>query len=250
MTIKYPVILTIIIIITVLASSGCFESSDEKVLGDNAKGYLQDKKYKRLIVEVDYVKGFFPSSEVLDTLRNRINFYCDKDQVLIFKDEIPKSQSSYALDDIKKLEKEHRDYKTSGSDIVAYFIYLNGFYSDDSNVLGIAYSPSSIAIFKEKIYEINIPIWAASQLEHVDYERSVVVHELGHILALVNIGYESSRNHESSHNNHCKFKDCVMYYAIETASIIDLITQEDPKPPSDFGNDCRHDLSNLKSGVY
>jgi hypothetical protein len=251
MTRKYNVIFAVIIIsFTVLANSGCFESSDEKVLGDNAKGYLQDRKYKRLIVEIDYVSGFFPTSEVLDTLKNRINFYCDKDQVLIFKDEIPKTQSSYSLDDIKKLEKEHRDYRTSDSDIVAYFLYLNGFYSEDSNVLGIAYSVSAIAIFKEKIYGINIPIWAANQVNHVDYERSVVVHEFGHLLALVNIGYESDRNHEDTRENHCIHKDCVMYYSIETASIIDLITQDDPKPPSDFGNDCRYDLSNLKSGAF
>jgi predicted Zn-dependent protease len=231
-----------------LASSGCFESTTPKELGDNARGYLQDKKYKRLIIEIDYVKDFYPSSEVQDHLKNRLNFYCDKDNILLFSDEIPKTQSSYSLDDIKKLEKEHRDYRTTGRDIVAYVLYLNGFYSDDSNVLGIAYSETSFAIFKEQIYDINLPILAGNQVTHVDYEKSVVIHEFGHLLALVNFGYESDRNHEDTRGNHCKFEDCVMYYSIETTSIIDLFTQDDPKPPSDFGNDCRHDLSTLKSG--
>ena len=203
-----------------------------------------------MIIEIDYVKDFFPTSEVTDYLRNRLDHYCDKDTIPIFPDEIPKSQSSYSLDDIKKLEKEHRDYRTTGSDIVAYVLYLNGYYSEDSNVLGIAYSETSIAIFKEKIYDITIKPWAVNQVSHVDFEKSVVVHEFGHLLALVNIGYESDRNHEDTRGNHCVHKDCVMYYAIETASIIDLITQDDPKPPSDFGNDCSHDLSNLKSGTF
>lgn len=154
------------------------------------------------------------------------------------------------MDDIKKMEKEHRDYRNSGSDIVGYILYLNGFYSEDSNVLGIAYGPSSIAIFKEKIDDINIPIWAITQLSSSDYEKSVVVHEFGHLLALVNIGYESDRDHEDTKENHCRFDDCVMYYAIETASIYNLITQEDPKPPSDFCEHCRHDLENLKSGTF
>jgi hypothetical protein len=249
---NYLVLAVIFIMLTtVLASSGCFESpSETKVLGDYAKGYLQDKKYKRLVVEVDHVDGYHPTTVVLDTLRERINKYCDKEDPLIFKDAIPKSQSSYSLDDIKKLENEHRDYEKSGSDIVAYFLYLNGFYSEDSNVLGIAYGPSSIAIFKEKIDDIDIPPGAEFFIDNSDYEESVVIHEFGHLLAMVNIGYESDRDHEDMQGNHCKFDDCVMYYAIETVSIYDLITQEDPKPPSDFGEHCRHDLANLKSDAF
>jgi predicted Zn-dependent protease len=234
-----------------LASSGCMDSpSEPKVLGGNAKGYLQDKKYKRIVVEVDYVDGFPPTTSVTDTLKNRLNHYCDKDDILIFPENIPKAQSSYSLDDIKALEKEHRDYRTYKKDIVAYVLYLNGFYSEDSNVLGLAYSPTSIAIFKEKIDDIDIPQFAEYFIDSSDYEESVVIHEFGHLLALVNIGYESDRDHADSGGNHCKFDDCVMYYAIETVSIYDLITQEDPKPPSDFGEHCRHDLTNLKNDNF
>ncbi len=243
--------LAFIIITTTLASAGCFESpSEPKDLGDNAKGYLQDKKYNRLVVELDYVEGYPPTTSVTDTLKNRLNHYCDKDDILIFPENIPKAQSSYSLDDIKALEKEHRDYRTYKKDIVAYVLYLNGFYSENSNALGLAYSPTSIAIFKEKIDDIDIPPFAEYFIDSSDYEESVVIHEFGHLLALVNIGYESDRDHEDTKGNHCKFDDCVMYYAIETVSIYDLITKEDPKPPSDFGEHCRHDLSYLKSDKF
>lgn len=240
-----------ILLFTVLASSGCFESQPPpKELGDFAKGFLQDTKYKRIIVEIDYVEGFPPTPEVLDLLKSRINFYCDKDQILIFKDSIPKPASSYSLNDIKKLEDENRDYHKSKSDIVAYVLYLNGAYSDNNDVLGVAYGPSSIAIFKEKIYNINIPIWATNLVGQVDYEKSVVIHEFGHLLALVNIGYQSDRNHEDTQGSHCIDDNCVMYRSVETVSIGSLITQEDPKPPTDFDDDCRSDLSNLKSDVF
>jgi hypothetical protein len=239
-----------ILLITTLASSGCFESSSPKQLGDYAKGYLQDKKYKRLIIEIDYVENFPPTPAVLDLLRSRISFYCDKDQVLIFRDAIPKTSSVYSLKDIKKMEEEHRDYRNSGSDIVAYILYLNGAYSENTDVLGIAYSQSSIAIFKEKIYNINIPIWAANQLDSEDYEKSVIIHEFGHLLAMVNIGYQSDRSHEDVNGGHCINDECVMYRMVETVSISSLITQEDPKPPTDFDNDCRHDLSSLKSNAF
>jgi hypothetical protein len=239
-----------LLLITSLSTSGCFESTQPKELGDNAKGYLQDKKYKRLIIEVDYVEGYSPAPAVLDLLKNRLNFYCDKDQILIFKDAIPKTSTVYSLDDIKELEEEHRDYHKTGSDIVAYILYLNGAYSDNNDVLGIAYSPSSIVMFKERIYDINIPIWATNQVDSEDYEKSVMIHEFGHLLALVNIGYQSDRGHEDANGGHCINDDCVMYRMVETVSISSLITQDNPKPPTDFDNDCRHDLSNLKSNIY
>jgi hypothetical protein len=201
-------------------------------------------------VEIDYVEGFSPTPEVLDLLKSRINFYCDKDQILIFKDSIPKSKSSYSLDDIKNLEEQYRDYYRSKSDIVAYILYLNGAYSDNNDVLGIAYSPSSIAIFKEKIHGINIPLWATNLVDTVDYEKSVMIHEFGHLLAMVNIGYQSDRNHEDTQGSHCIYDHCVMYRSVETVSIGSLITQEDPKPPTDFDDDCRSDLANLKSDVF
>ncbi len=244
------VLIIILLHIIVISNAGCFESDNPPVLGDYAKHYLQDSKYTRLIVEIDYVDGYAPSNVALDTLESRIKSYCDKEEVLILQKRFSTSKSSYSEDDIKNLEDEQRDYHNKGSDVVAYVLYLNGAYQKDDDVLGLAYGPSSIAIFKEKIDSINIPFWATSLVDHTDYEKSVLVHEFGHLLALVNIGYESEINHESSYTHHCVHDDCVMYHSVETVSIITLITQDEPIPPSDFCTDCRDDLSKLKSGVY
>jgi hypothetical protein len=197
------------------------------------------------------VEGHEPSSEALDTLKSRINFYCDKPQgILIFDDDITSSQTAYTDEDIKDLEDEYRAYENVDDDITVHILYLNGEYDEDSNVLGIAYDASSMVIFKEKIDGISIPIWASTQVDNTDYEKSVLVHEFGHLMALVNIGYESQRDHESTHKHHCIHDDCVMYYSVESVSIKNLITEDNPKPPSDFCNDCRHDLNKIKSGDY
>lgn len=249
---KKTTALLIIILLQIIAisNSGCFDSETKPGPGDYAKDYLQDSKYTKLIIEIDYVEGYAPSSKALDTLENRINVYCEKQEVLPLQKRITSSKSSYSDEDIRNMEDEHRNYQKKGSDIVAYILYLNGVYSKNDDVLGIAYGASSIAIFKEKIDNIGIPIWAANLVDNTDYEKSVLVHEFGHLLALVNIGYESERDHESSHEHHCKYEDCVMYYSIETVSIRTLIAQDNPKPPSDFCDDCQYDLSRLKSGDY
>ncbi|UCG69170.1 MAG: hypothetical protein JSV09_15530 [Thermoplasmata archaeon] len=241
----------VLLTITIIANTGCFESqSPPPVLGDFAEDYLSGSKYTRLIIEVDYVEGHAPSSKAMETLKARINSYCDKENVLILEKRITTSKSSYSLEDIKDLEKEHRDYHKSGSDIIAYVLYLNGQYSENEDVLGIAYGASSMAIFNEKIHDLSIPFWATTLVDHGDYEKSVLVHEFGHLLAMVNIGYESDRNHEGSYRHHCVHDECVMYHSIETVSILTLLTQDNPQPPSDFYTDCQYDLGKLKSGDY
>jgi predicted Zn-dependent protease len=240
-----------LLVLTVAANSGCTESESEPRLGDYAKSYLQDSKYTRIIIEIDYAEGFKPSSHALETLRTRINQYCDKPGgEVVFDDGITTVKSQYTDDDIRNLEEEHRTYDKSSSDIVIYILYLDGEYKKDNNVLGIAYGASSIAVFKEKIDSISIPVWAINQVDSEDYEASVLVHEFGHLLALVNINYKSERKHESTNQHHCIHEECVMYHSVESASIINLVTQEDPKPPTDFFNDCKNDLSKLKSGHY
>ena len=241
-----------ITLIVIIFNSGCLESDENPPqLGDYAKSYLQDSKYKRVIIEIDYVEDYRPSAQAQDILRNRIDRYCDKtEETVIFQDAISTSQTQYTDDDITNLEERHRTYDKTSSDIVIYILYLNGEYSKNDNVLGLAYGPSSMAIFKEKIDSISIPVWAINQVDSTDYEASVLVHELGHLLALVNINYNSERNHESVYQHHCVHEECVMYHSVESASIVNLVTQESPKPPSDFCNDCKDDLSKLKSDHY
>ena len=63
----------------ILVSSGCLDSlKDELISCENSVGecryeILQDSKYSKLHIEIDYVSGYEPSSEAIDLLRQRIN---------------------------------------------------------------------------------------------------------------------------------------------------------------------------------
>ncbi|UCE37804.1 MAG: hypothetical protein JSW00_00745 [Thermoplasmata archaeon] len=254
MKVKIQIVLVVILLqIIVMTNAGCFDSeSKPAVLGDYAKHYLQDSKYPKLLIEIDYVQGNSPSNQAINILEDKINKHCDKQQILIDKDSFSSSKSTYSDEDIRELEDEHRDNFNGNEIIVAYILYVNGRYSENEDVLGIAYGPSSIVIFIEQINGINIPWWATTFIDHTDYEKSVLVHEFGHLLAMVNIGYQSERAHESAspYENHCIHEDCVMYHSIETVSIVNLISRDDPIPPYDFYHDCEDDLKKLKSGDY
>ena len=59
----------------ILVSSGCLDSlKDELISCENSVGecryeILQDGKYSKLHIEIDYVSGYGPSSEAIDLLR-------------------------------------------------------------------------------------------------------------------------------------------------------------------------------------
>ena len=79
-----------------------------------------------------------------------------------------------------------------------------------------------------------------------EIENSVLVHEFGHLLGLVNLVYKSPVDHEDKdHPGHSNNEDSVMYWAIESANLGNIITGE---LPDEFDNDDLNDLSGMLSG--
>ncbi len=249
-----PILAVMTVLIMVSSSAGCFgdddASGDDTAVGDFKYHYLRDR-YPDMVVEIDHVSGFAPSSDAKNTLETRIKNYCDKDSVSYKVSSFQSDDESYTLKEIKELAKEHRTEDRRGGDKVSmHVLYLNGEYAENSNTLGLAYEATSIAIFKEKIddaAENNLIIQLPFLVNAEDIEKAVLVHEWGHLLGLVNIGYTSERDHhDTNHRHHCKHDDCVMYWQIESSSIVNYMNSGQTKPPTDFDPDCVADLEMLK----
>ena len=72
------------------------------------------------------------------------------------------------------------------------------------------------------------------------------MHEFGHLLGLVNLVYKSPVDHEDKdHPGHSNNEDSVMYWAVESADIGNIITGQ---LPDEFDNDDLNDLSGILSG--
>lgn len=225
--------------------------------GEFSKYYLKGDKYTEVIIEIDAVEGFKPDDDAINTLKTRVSENCDKQKIEIDKSSyniIPQTKSKYYIDDILNLEKEYRNRYRKGNTIVLYYIYLNGQNGDNSDVVGQAYSASSCVIFKERIQEASNN---SGLITEEDIEKAVVVHEFGHILSLVNIGYKSDIDHEDSdYPHHCtheayfgglRIYDCNMYWAIETTAISTTsAVNQLTGIPDDFCEYCKHDLELIK----
>ncbi|WP_422747023.1 hypothetical protein ACN27E_04910 [Mycobacterium sp. WMMD1722] len=140
---------------------------------------------------------------------------------------------------MRTVEQENRDTVTRGDTASMYVLSANGTFSDQQGVIGVAYSSSSFVLFLEQNQ-------ARGFGDSNAVERAVLVHEAGHLLALVNIGYSSPREREDpDHPNHSASEESVMHWAVESVSILSALGGG---PPDDFDADDRADLADIASG--
>jgi hypothetical protein len=216
---------------------------DDGALGSMVRAYLRAEPATKLIVEVDYVSRRAPSSRALAHLASVLEGVADKPGGIDVKagNEIAAGRDTWSIGEIKALERQHRAARSSGDTATMWIVYLDGRYASEESALGVAYSASAAAIFRDRIGDATTALVDASSIE-----RAVVVHEAGHILALINIGYTSAIDHEDpDHPHHSKNKGSVMYYAVEDVSIANLLGGG---PPATFDDADKADLAKLKSG--
>lgn len=227
------------------ALAGCLDMLQDQQAGpgDWAREFLQADPYSRLVFEVDYISGERPTSESMDMLAQRARQHLRKpDGVTIqIDDEIPGGQSRWSTDDLRSLEDRHRDRTKEGSTAVMYVLFVDGRFAGGEGTVGVAYEASSFAIFKDKIRDATSgnPLVSISQVE-----RAVVVHEMGHLLGLVNHGIPMCTPHEDpDHRFHSNNDDSVMFWAVETNPVNNFFGGRfDGAPPTTFDANDRCDM--------
>jgi len=230
--------------------SGCFGEESKEVQrgipGGLTLACLSDDKYTSMVVEIDYEAGYMPEQSSTDLLKTRLEQVCDKPQgIEIFLTETNfDHEGQWSASDVReKGWNEKSNNPQSDSTLYWQAIFPSGQYANDG-VLGVAVDASTIAIFGEAVDDAEGPIFNRPSAEEI--ENSVLVHEFGHLLGLVNLVYQSPVEHEDEeHKGHSNNEDSVMYWAIESANIGNIITGE---LPDDFDDDDLNDLAGMLSG--
>lgn len=230
--------------------SGCFGEESKEVQrgipGGLTLACLSDDKYTSMVVEIDYEAGYMPEQSSTDLLKTRLEQVCDKPQgIEIFLTETNfDHEGQWSASDVReKGWNEKSNNPQSDSTLYWQAIFPSGQYANDG-VLGVAVDASTIAIFGEAVDDAEGPIFNRPSAEEI--ENSVLVHEFGHLLGLVNLVYQSPVDHEDEeHKGHSNNEDSVMYWAIESANIGNIITGE---LPDDFDADDLNDLAGMLSG--
>lgn len=187
--------------------------------GDSATAFLKSDQYSSLQVEIDYMQGHKPTQAGLDSLRIFLKRRLHKQSISLDNlTEIPSGgQDAYSASDIRSIEKEYRDnYTETGSNTLhVYFLYVDGKYKDNSNVLGFAYWNTSVAFFGQTIDDVSSGIGAPPKEK---IEGTVFRHEFGHNMGLVGTGSPTQSDHKTSGSPHCTADGCLMEPSVETTN--------------------------------
>jgi len=239
-----------VLVVLPMALAGCFGAFPGG--GNSPRDYASNATYKSWVIEVDHSNGATPDGSVLDFVKGRLNSIVKKDSIEFRQDETLSTDSSHSWGDNEVLSfaKAHAGLSTGGSQVVTHLLFLTGHSAhDDSNgkILGITFDHATIVIFSDSVAASCDPgvLPLLSSCSANDYFRSVVTHEFGHALGLVDNGAPMVTPHEDAdHRGHSNDKSSVMYWAVESSNGLPVFGGS--PPPTDFDNDDRADLRALQ----
>lgn len=213
-------------------------NENRKAVGASANDLLSSGRYNSVIIEIQYMPGYQPDGASVNNLVGFISLLCNKPGGITVQQTAIASggKAVYTDADVLNIEKNNRTVFTSGSQLGINFIYLDGEYTT-ANVLGYAYRNTSMAIFAKKVFNSS---GSLGQPSRTKLETTVLEHEMGHILGLVNLGSAMQAAHEDAgHAKHCSNTGCLMYYQAQVTDIMGpLMTGNIPV----LDANCRADL--------
>lgn len=215
--------------------------ADDGGVGQMARTYLRSSPARALLVEVDWIEGREPTQAALDHLVSILRREADKPGGVRVErgNAIPQRRDSYTFAQIEAVEDANRSRGSAGEVATLYVLYLNGDLAGEEGTIGVAYRASAVALFADRIRAA-----ATALIQPSAIERAVLVHEAGHVLGLINIGYRSKHDHEdASHPHHSRYRTSVMFWAVEDISVSSILSGG---PPDDFDRYDRDDLALLR----
>ena len=211
-------------------------------VGATAEQLLSGEHFTKLIVEIQYPAGYALPTGTRGDMEAFLNKYINKDNIQVIENEIVvPANNQYSIQEIIAVEEDNRSQFNAEGTMAIYLYLADGDYegnSGNSKVLGVAYRNTSMALFQKTIQDLSGGIGQPSERL---VTSTVLNHEVGHILGLVNVGTPMVTEHQDeAHGKHCDNEDCLMYWTAETGDIIGNLLGM--SAPPDLDAQCQADL--------
>lgn len=127
-----------------------------------------------------------------------------------------------------------------GGRAVLHVLFLRGSLQGNDEVLGVTVRGDVLAIFSDSVAAAGTPLVSGRAIED-----AVLMHELGHLLGLVDLTLDTGRD-DPDHPGHSRNPDSVMYWAVESSLVTQVLSGG---PPRDFDRQDLADLAALRDGA-
>lgn len=210
-------------------------------VGKSANFLLSDDRFTNLKLEIVYMEGYKPTDYLMESMVELLQEITRKPGgIEIIEKEIPaEGQEYYTTEDIGDLEDRYREHYNEGNTLSVFFLVVDGSFMQDEEeffTIGAAYRNTSMVLFGKRISENS---GGFGRPARGTLETTAALHEMGHLLGLVNVGSEMITPHEDQEKEyHCDDDSCLMYWAVETDNVLRFTPQTIPR----LDENCRKDL--------
>ncbi len=197
-------------------------TENKQPLGESAEDLLANIVFDRLEVEFVSINGFEPRAETVSNLQKFLEERLNKPGGIVINSRSidPIGDAPYSTDEIRDIEDAVRTTFNDGSTISVFVLWVDGANVNDtqfSKTLGTAYRNTSVVLYEPTIREFSND---TGEPGRVALESTTLIHEVCHILGLVNLGTPLTSDHEDPLNNkHCIVEDCLMYFRTEVQGL-------------------------------
>jgi hypothetical protein len=212
--------ISIIGLISLFSFTACKKEDvgqDYKMLGSSAPGLLSSSVYTVLKIEIHFMPGYAPDDTSLNKLVNFLKAVINKPLgIQVTQQPIPASnKTSLSITDIVNLEKKYRTSFT-GLNEISVHVLITDTDHDASDNLATAYWNTSLCIFGKTL---SANSGAGGQVTRPVLLTTLLEHEFGHLMGLVNQGSPMQVSHKDPANGaHCTNRACLMYHEIESTN--------------------------------
>jgi len=182
-----------------------------------------------LTVEIDSVVGMEPTSAVTDSFGDVLGSVLDKPNGITFVEDgtLPnRGDMPWTLGELQSLATNNESLEIDADSTRLHLLFVDGEFMI-ANVIGIVVSTHAIVLFREVLDGVcsGSVLNPLMREELCDVaEVTVLTHEMGHALGLVNAGLPMVSDHEDPERaKHDADPECVMYFSFQGQGVGDLL---------------------------
>jgi predicted Zn-dependent protease len=229
-------LLTLALLVTVFGCSSDDDNSNVpngvnhtpnlQATGSSAHDFLSAAQYNSVVIEALYVSGFQPTAQTLNNLKSFMEARLNKPGgITIVQREIASPGGTpYDINEIAGIETLNRTKYNNGNVLALYLLFVDGKSSTDTDssfILGTAYRNTSFVMFENSVKTLSDGV---GEPNRTDLETTVILHELCHLLGLVNLGSPMQTEHvDEAHDKHCDNENCLMFWKTENSNVVSMM---------------------------